>query len=436
MVARPLHRRAGDRPGRVAARPHGHQRAGARHPQLPAPVLRRHAPARHARHGHVATSPALLIADEPTTALDVTIQAQILELLRELNRDFGTAIVLISHDLGVIASVCARVVVMYAGEVVEEGSTEEVLSDPRHPYTWALINAVPRIDRHTPGNRRLTTIEGAPPDPLDLPQGCRFAPRCPFRIERCTEHPELLEVAPGRNARCWVTQAGEPLPPPRAPLPAAPRAVDAPAAPRRPRRGRAAPRGARPGEALPAAARTASSQKRLIVHAVDGVDLDVAARRDRRPRRRVGLRQIDACPRCVDPHPQAGRGLDRASRARTSRAASAAEIRPLRRRMQMVFQDPYASLNPRMTVADISASRCASTALPRPRPRPREQVAELLVDRRPQPEGGAALPARVLRRPAPAHLDRPGARGRARTSSSPTSRSRRSTSTSRRRSST
>ncbi|MFL5221026.1 MAG: oligopeptide/dipeptide ABC transporter ATP-binding protein, partial [Microvirga sp.] len=156
----------------------------------------------------MSNDPVLLIADEPTTALDVTIQAQILELLRELNRDFGTAIVLISHDLGVIAGVCARVVVMYAGEVVEEGSTEEVLSDPRHPYTWALINAVPRIDRHTPGNRRLTTIEGAPPDPLDLPQGCRFAPRCPFRIERCTEHPELLAVAPGRDARCWVTQAG------------------------------------------------------------------------------------------------------------------------------------------------------------------------------------------------------------------------------------
>ena len=114
----------------------------------------------------LSNDPALLIADEPTTALDVTIQAQILDLLRELNRDFGTAIVLISHDLGVIASVCARVVVMYAGEVVEEGPTEEVLADPRHPYTWALINAVPRIDRHTPGNRRLTTIEGAPPDPL------------------------------------------------------------------------------------------------------------------------------------------------------------------------------------------------------------------------------------------------------------------------------
>ncbi len=208
-----------------------------------------------------SNEPALLIADEPTTALDVTIQAQILDLLRELNRDFGTAIVLISHDLGVIASVCARVVVMYAGEVVEEGPTEEVLSDPRHPYTWALINAVPRIDRHTPGDRRLTTIEGAPPDPLDLPHGCRFAAALPVPHRACAEHPELLAVAPGRDARCWVTQAGEPLPPPRR----------APRRPR-PRRGagrsraaakpRAAPRGARPGEAFPAAEGRLLRQKR------------------------------------------------------------------------------------------------------------------------------------------------------------------------------
>src|SRR4051812_37823161 len=156
----------------------------------------------------MSNEPVLLIADEPTTALDVTIQAQILELLRELNRDLGTAIVLISHDLGVIAGVCARVVVMYAGEVVEEGPTQAILSDPRHPYTWALINAVPRLDRPASANRRLTTIEGAPPDPLALPPGCRFAPRCPFRIDKCDEHPGLDEVAPGRKARCWVTQAG------------------------------------------------------------------------------------------------------------------------------------------------------------------------------------------------------------------------------------
>src|SRR5262249_28759064 len=148
--------------------------------------------------------PSLLIADEPTTALDVTIQAQILDLIAELNRDYGTAIVLISHDLGVIASVCSRVIVMYGGEVVEEGPTEKILSDPRHPYTWALINAVPRIDRHVPGEKRLVTIEGTPPDPLNFPGGCRFAARCPFKIERCTQHPDLLELMPGCKARCWV----------------------------------------------------------------------------------------------------------------------------------------------------------------------------------------------------------------------------------------
>ena len=168
-----------------------------------------------------ANEPSLLIADEPTTALDVTIQAQILDLISELNRDFGAAIVLISHDLGVIASVCSRVAVMYAGEVVEEGPTEALLSDPRHPYTWALINAVPRIDRHLPGHKRLVTIEGAPPDPLAIPTGCRFIDRCPFRIERCTEHPELLELAPGRKARCWVTQAVDALPPPMLAMPEA-----------------------------------------------------------------------------------------------------------------------------------------------------------------------------------------------------------------------
>jgi peptide/nickel transport system ATP-binding protein len=161
-----------------------------------------------------SNDPVLLLADEPTTALDVTIQAQILDLISELNRDFGAAIVLISHNLGAIASVCTRVIVMYAGEVVEEGPSQAILSDPRHPYTWALINAVPRIDRHVAGEKRLVTIEGVPPDPLDYPKGCRFAARCPFRIAKCDEHPELSETAPGRLTRCWVTQAGEPLPKP------------------------------------------------------------------------------------------------------------------------------------------------------------------------------------------------------------------------------
>jgi len=159
-----------------------------------------------------SNEPALLIADEPTTALDVTIQAQILDLIRELNRDFGAAIILISHALGVIASVCQRVLVMYAGEIVEEGPTESVLANPFHPYTWALINAVPRVDREMPETKRLITIEGAPPDPMAMTAGCRFQERCPFRVDKCGEHPPLEQIAPGRKARCWLMQSGEPLP--------------------------------------------------------------------------------------------------------------------------------------------------------------------------------------------------------------------------------
>src|SRR5580698_1995667 len=159
-----------------------------------------------------ANEPALILADEPTTALDVTIQAQILDLLRALNADLGTAVILISHDLGVIAEMCGRVLVMYAGEVVESGSPADLLSDPRHPYTWALLHAAPRIDAEAE-DRRLITIEGQPPDPRAWPSGCRFRARCPFAVEKCAEHPELLPVEAGhgvaaRAARCWVTQAG------------------------------------------------------------------------------------------------------------------------------------------------------------------------------------------------------------------------------------
>ncbi len=163
----------------------------------------------------LTTAPAVLIADEPTTALDVTIQAQILELLKTVNRESGTATILITHNLGVVAGMCERLMVMYGGRVVESGPTEDVFANPRHPYTWALLRSIPRLDaeEHEP----LRAIEGLPPDLTDLPSGCAFHPRCPFRIQRCVEEtPALLPVGSTQRAACWVSQAGEELSSPRA----------------------------------------------------------------------------------------------------------------------------------------------------------------------------------------------------------------------------
>ncbi|MDQ6771953.1 MAG: ABC transporter ATP-binding protein [Candidatus Dormibacteraeota bacterium] len=159
----------------------------------------------------LTTTPSVLIADEPTTALDVTIQAQILELLKEVNRELGAATILITHNLGVVAGVCERVLVMYAGRVVEEGSVDQVLTAPRHPYTWALLRSIPRLDDEA--RAPLRAIEGLPPDLTDLPPGCSFRPRCPFAEDRCGHdpRPELGLVGDGWSAACWVTQAGREL---------------------------------------------------------------------------------------------------------------------------------------------------------------------------------------------------------------------------------
>ena len=148
----------------------------------------------------LALDPQLLIADEPTTALDVTIQAQILGLMRQLKEESGTAIVLITHDLGVVAEVCDEVVVMYAGQVVERARVEELFAFPQHPYTVGLLGSLPRLDRRRP---RLTAIEGAVPNMTAPVPGCRFQGRCPFRIERCAEMPPLAAVDGDHLSRCW-----------------------------------------------------------------------------------------------------------------------------------------------------------------------------------------------------------------------------------------
>ncbi|HEY1688766.1 MAG TPA: ABC transporter ATP-binding protein [Solirubrobacteraceae bacterium] len=159
-------------------------------------------------------SPSLLIADEPTTALDVTVQAQILAELARLRAESGVAVLLVTHDLGVVAGLADRVLVMYAGEVVEQGTVQQIFEDPQHPYTWGLLGSIARIDG--PRRARLPSIAGAPPSPLDQPSGCRFRARCPHAFERCAEPVQLQARARaagsgGAAPHAWGPQASEQL---------------------------------------------------------------------------------------------------------------------------------------------------------------------------------------------------------------------------------
>ena len=163
----------------------------------------------------LSCKPSVLIADEPTTALDVTVQAQILALLRELQADSGTAILLITHNLGLVAENCDTVAVMYAGKVVERARVRTLFQDPRHPYTQGLLRAVPRLDH--PPKQPLATIPGMVPNPLRLPSGCRFRARCPWALAKCAvEEPPLLSLGGEHTSACWV-QPDFRSPPPQAP---------------------------------------------------------------------------------------------------------------------------------------------------------------------------------------------------------------------------
>jgi peptide/nickel transport system ATP-binding protein len=289
----------------------------------------------------LACNPKVLIADEPTTALDVTIQAQILELLRDLSRRLGIAVVLITHNLGIVARYADRVNVMYAARLVESGTAERVFARPRHPYTRGLLSAVPRLDRGR--TAKLVTIDGAPPNLLAPPAGCRFRPRCRFVIEKCWEDPPLVPTEPGHLSACHRVSEIEAMDPARV------RATSGKA----PANGHAAPILEIKGASKFFPVRGGFLRAPKLVRAVDDVTLDIQCGET------LGLVGESGCGKStlgrlvlrLD-EPTAGEirfeGMDIARLKRNEMVA-------VRKKMQVIFQDPYSSLNPRMTVGQTIA---------------------------------------------------------------------------------
>ena len=333
----------------------------------------------------LSCNPKLLIADEPTTALDVTIQAQILDLLAEMKSRFGMAIMLITHDLGVVAETAQRVAVMYAGRVVEEATVERLFAAPLHPYTQGLIRSIPRIDqrRRHAGAARGDPRHGAEPDrpAAGLPLRATLPAR-QAGLHRCRAGAAHGRSRPqGRAASCIEPTRNE----------------------------RAAAARQRTGEALPGQGRRAAPRRRSGPRGRRR-QLRDRRRRDARPGRRIGLRQVHHRPL----HPAADR-TDRparsGSRAATSSSSTTASSRALRRDMQIIFQDPYASLNPRMTVGAIIGEALIIHGLAKNRRAFEDRVVELLETVGLNADHMRPLSARVLRRPAPAHRHRARARG-------------------------
>ncbi|HWK86002.1 MAG TPA: ABC transporter ATP-binding protein [Xanthobacteraceae bacterium] len=327
----------------------------------------------------LACNPKLIIADEPTTALDVTIQAQILELMKDLSRKLNIALIVITHNLGVVARYADRVIVMYAGQLVEEGEADDVFHRPRHPYTMGLLRSVPRLDR--PRGAKLETIEGLPPNLAHLPSGCRFAPRCPFKIDICDTLPPLSPDDLGGVTRChrhheiaagkiaWgvagsATQhtdskSGAPI---------------------------LAVRNLTKHFAVGSALRGVTG----VVRAVQNVNFDIFAGET------LGLVGESGCGkttvgrlilRLEDPTEGEIRfeGADLAS-------ADAAAMKAIRRKIQVIFQDPYSSLNPRMTVGQIISEPLKVYNLAGGKRGAPARVAELLEQVGLRPEMAARYP--------------------------------------------
>lgn len=286
----------------------------------------------------LANKPALLIADEPTTALDVTIQAQILRLLVDLRHDLGVAIMMITHDMGVVAELCDDLIVMYGGRVVERGSVHDVFTRPRHPYTAALLKAVPRLD--TGGGNDLTAIPGYPPDPARLPSGCAFNPRCSVAIEQCRhDRPPLFELAPGHDAACWVSKMDGSVEPTSVPVVRVATIARNTLGPVLQVRDLRTDVGSR---------RTGFFSKAKPVYAVDGVTLEVSAGET------LGLVGESGCGKSTLSRTIVGVNKPAEGTVTVNghdvTAMGKKQLREVTSTIQYVFQDPYASLNPRRTI--------------------------------------------------------------------------------------
>ncbi|OGA48248.1 MAG: glutathione ABC transporter ATP-binding protein [Betaproteobacteria bacterium RIFCSPLOWO2_12_FULL_62_58] len=322
----------------------------------------------------LSCNPKLLIADEPTTALDVTIQAQILQLMKELSRDLGIALVVITHNLGIVARYANRVNVMYAARLAEQGSAADVFARPIHPYTAGLLRSVPRLDQ--PRGRKLETIDGLPPNLLEPPPGCRFAPRCRAQQDACVRTmPELENVLPHRYSACIRAREMAQVGPTGMGLqsatlePPAPKPLD-----------RAKPLLAVRG--LKTYFEVATGFKALaaghaVVRAVDDVSFDVFRGET------VGLVGESGCGKTT-----VGRTLLRLENATAGSIAfdgkdvtaiSGDTLKSYRRRIQVIFQDPYSSLNPRMTIGEIIAEPMLVYKLQPGKTAAKAKVAELLA---------------------------------------------------------
>ncbi|MCL4767471.1 MAG: ABC transporter ATP-binding protein [Hyphomicrobiaceae bacterium] len=322
----------------------------------------------------LACNPKLIIADEPTTALDVTIQAQILQLMKDLSRQLGIAMVIITHNLGVVARYADRVNVMYAARMVEQGSAEDVFARPRHPYTYGLLRSVPRLDR--PRDAKLETIEGLPPNLVSPPEGCRFAPRCGAAIEACkAAQPPLIEVEAGHRSACIrATELAEKGPQ------AIGLAVARPAGIRTLARSGAPPLvrvESLSKQFVVSAGSWLFGEPPAIVRAVNDVTFSIA------PGQTLGLVGESGCGKTT-----VGRLILKLEEATSGAVlfedkdltkARHGAMQDVRRRVQVIFQDPYSSLNPRMTIGQIVAEPLLVYRQAPSRKAARTRVEELLT---------------------------------------------------------